>query len=199
MGFGVKRLHAVVGGSVGGGQALEWLFQDSIEVERIFDISGSYFRNGKVSEFFSIQSELLWGEGKNIASIIERTEKNVRDLNGETEGFDLALGFVLQSLRSLEKDYSPADALKVARQFGFLRFVTPKFFQARWEKYLQTESSREAAKAKLQSWLQHQGDIFPERFSADALAQLCAMDARSKNKPPADIASRLLKCKTSFS
>ena len=34
----VDRLYAVVGGSIGGGQALAWLFQDTIAVDRIFDV-----------------------------------------------------------------------------------------------------------------------------------------------------------------
>lgn len=195
---GVQKLHAVVGGSVGGGQALEWLFQDRIDVERIFDISGSYFRNGKVSEFFSLQAELLWGQGRNIQQIIDRAQKNVEDLRGSTEAFDLVREMVIDALARLQKDYSQREALQVARQFGFLRFVTPRFFQVRWERYLKEEGSREGALRRLQSWLEHQGRVFPERFSADALAQLCAMDARSKNKPPEDIAKRLHSCDTNL-
>lgn len=196
--YGAESIYAVVGGSIGGGQALEWLFQDEIPIKYIVDISGSYCRNGKVSEFFKIQSDIIWGKGRNIPELTLRLADNIIDVAGMTPGFDLAYEIVSQKLSALGRHASINDCLRVARQVGFLRFVSPGFFQQKLEQYFAESNSEEHVRQRLESWFEHQGDIFVKRFSAQALALLCAMDARSNSKSAEEVSTRILKTGTSL-
>lgn len=192
----VTKVHAVVGGSIGGGQALEWLTQEEIAIDRIFDISGSAAENGKTSEFFGMQRDLLWGEGKNIAQLIERLNANHAEMLGKSKAFDFVFGGVINELRALESGYTQTAALQIARKIGFLRFVTPLFFDLKWQYYFDRSNDEAFAFARVQSWMDHQGEIFPERFSADALAQLCHMDASAPAREPRFVAELLAKRNT---
>lgn len=189
---GISSVHAVVGGSFGGGQALEWLFQDKIAIEKIFDICGSYCANGLVGEFFSIQAELLTEQGDNIGQLLSRLKNNSRDLLGQAPAFDLVFETLCAQLEQLRESYDRRQALVIARQIGLLRFVTPKYFQAKYEHYQEKFGSADQAAQQLRAWFERQGETFPERFDADALAQLCRLDSRAKQRPAREIARALI-------
>ena len=188
---GVARVHAVVGGSIGGGQALEWLFQDAIQVERILDISGNSCIGGPATEFFSLQADLLTGAASDVPAIRERLATNCRDLLGRTRAFDHLFGYVLGQLDRLAETFDRVTALKIARKIGFFRFVTPLYFQRRWLDDLDRWTDEGRAIAGIESWIDHQGETFARRFSAEGLASLCRMAAQASPREPEELARRL--------
>ncbi len=188
---GVHQVHAVIGGSIGGGQAFEWLFQNHVQVKKIFDISGSACRTKTASEFFLLQSELLDFEKLGNTDLLERLEANTEDLLGSSEAYDLIYQKVKSNLQELIADFNMNMALKVARQIGFLRFVTPQFYQGRFETYIDDLEGRSAAEDRLISWIEYQGESFLNRFCPEALKQLCYMDSLAVRRAPEVVAEAL--------
>lgn len=188
---GIRSLHAVIGGSIGGGQALGWLANEKISVERLFDISGNSYHNGPAQEFFRIQADLLHGEGRNIDELKKRLRVNNEDLLGKTPAFDTIFQLTIDNLERLAQSFDREAALKIARQIGFFRFVTPRFFQKIWDRSYEESGDQGFADAQTRSWLEHQGEIFPKRFSPTALAALCRMEAEATPYDAATVAARL--------
>lgn len=188
--LGISELHAAVGGSIGGGQALAWLFQNQLKVERILDISGSVCFDD--SEFFTLQADLLRGNASGAAEVVSKLPRHCHDLLQQTPAFDHVYEYVFSQIRELQRSYSPSEALRLARKVGFFRFVTPLFYQKRYEAYLKKMSEVEA-KQRLESWIDHQGQTFVRRFSASALRQLCLMESRNQIPKILDVAGRLRK------
>ena len=188
---GVERIHAVVGGSIGGGQVFEWLLQDDVKAERLVDLQGNPCREGPAVEFFDLQADLLLGEGRNVADVARRLTENLRDLVSRSEAFDRVVEHVIAELRGLEHAWERTQALSVARKIGFLRFVTPYFFQRRWDDDLQRWTDEALALAGTRSWIDAQGEKFVHRFSADALASLCRMEARATALDAGVLAAKL--------
>lgn len=179
---GVRSLHAVIGGSIGGGQAIEWLMRDKIDVERIFDISGCGAKNDQAKEFFAIQRDIVLPDfdgnrladalDKNLSALIEaeRTRSGATLLasdRGAITAYELLVGDVLDELRSLSKEDSESRRSECARRVGFLLFVPPPFYDGKLERCGGAEGLRE--------WFVEEGQKFAERFSPEALAALCNM------------------------
>lgn len=188
---GVDRVHAVVGGSIGGGQALEWLFQDRVHVERLIDVSGNSCIDDRATAFFTWQADLLDADAAAIPALRARLEADTADLRGKTRAFDHLYAYVAARLDALATAYDGRAALAIARQVGFFRFVTPRFFQERLEEDLARWTDEPAALANLERWLDHQGESFVKRFTADGLASLCRMVAEAPTRTPADVAERV--------
>jgi cystathionine gamma-synthase len=188
---GISDIHAVVGGSIGGGQALEWLFQDRIRVGRILDVSGNSCIGGPAAEFFQLQADLLRSDAAGIPEIQRRLRQNSQDLMGRTRAFDHLFQYIMRQLDQLATDYDRQTALKLARKIGFFRFVTPLFFQRRWDEDVERWTDEAVAVTGTESWIDHQGEIFARRFSADGLAALCSMAADASPRDPAEVADRL--------
>lgn len=188
---GIGQIFAAIGGSIGGGQVIGWLFQDKVKVDRLLDISGSASQNLIAEEFFQIQAELLWGDGENIDEIITRLKENTGSLLGDCPSFDYLFEYLLSKLEKLKTTFSKQQALVITRELGFLRFLTPSFFEHKWQQFSKKNPSLEYCKRELAAWIDHQGDIFPARFSLEALAELCYMNANSQRKTPKEIAERL--------
>lgn len=193
---GVPVVHAVVGGSVGAGQTLEWLFQDEVRVQRLFDISGNTSRTGPAAEFFQIQADLLTADAAAIPALHRRLLENSRDLLGKAPAFDRLFDYVAGQLAALGRGYERTEALRVARKIGFLRFVTPNFFQRKWDDDYRRWTDDALALAGLASWIDHQGETFVHRFSASALASLCRMEARAELHDAAAVAAQLVRRQT---
>ena len=188
---GVTRVHAVVGGSIGGGQALEWLFQDRVHVERLLDISGNSCLGGPAPEFFALQAALLTADAASVPGLVARIHIHFADLRGRTHAFDHVFDHVLAQFGALAARYDRRQALELARKIGFFRFVTPAFFQQRLEEDLARWTDEATALASLASWIDHQGEAFGRRFTADGLASLCRMVAEAPVRSPEEVAERL--------
>lgn len=187
----VTSLHAVVGGSIGGGQALEWLFQDDIKIERLVDICGNCSRTGPAQEFFALQADLLDDDGSGVLAIRERLVANFVDLRDKTPAFDYVYQRVLSGFDRLATSYDRVSALQLVRQIGFLRFVTPLFFQKKWDATFSRSSDTRLADSGLDGWIDHQALSFSKRFSPDALSTLCRMEANAQLRTASDVADRL--------
>lgn len=187
---GIDRLHAVVGGSIGGGQCFRWIFQDQIEVERIVDISGCSYPDERSSEFFAIQRDLLWARDSND-SIAARIRANCVDLLGKTAAFDTVVDHIEDALQRTTREPAELASLGTARLIGFLRFVTPLFFQSIVNREFEFARDTDRARRMLHSWLEHQSDLFKLRFKKDALAALCGMILVSEPASPLDVAREL--------
>jgi cystathionine gamma-synthase len=174
---GINHLHAVVGGSVGAGQTMAWLFQDEVKVERLFEISGNAFHDPQTGEFFRLQADLLSGQGGNLPEIETRLRDNLKDLTGRTMAFDAVFQHVLDALEPLSRRFTDEGALHLARQIGMLRFVTPLFFQKIWDRWLDEGGDQVGARGETCRWLDDQGDEILGRFTAQGLASLCRMEA----------------------
>lgn len=185
---GVGRVHAVVGGSIGGGQALEWLFQKGIAVDCIVDVSGNSHIDGPASEFFALQADLLTTDAAGIPAIRRRLVANSQDLLGRTRAFDHLFAHVLGQLDALAGGYDRDVALQIARKIGFFRFVTPTYYQRRWDDDVAHWDEEARAAEAIESWIDHQGEIFARRFNADGLASLCRMVAKAPRRSPEEVA-----------
>ncbi len=193
-GLSDQKVHAVVGGSLGGGQATQWMFQDRIQVGKIVEISGSSRANSSAREYFRSVSDLLW-QDRSPAEIKERLLRSVSDLRTPpSEGIETVLEDICEDLDTLERRFDPMVALSTARKIGFLRFVTPQFYDEKISSF----GGGSEGKAGLKSWMQNQGETFTTRFSADALATLSYMAANFKQTEPADFASHLVSTGTQF-
>ncbi|MFH1532241.1 MAG: PLP-dependent transferase [Pseudomonadota bacterium] len=190
-GWGVETLHAVVGGSIGGGQALEWLFQEEIRVERLFDISGSTSRTGPAAEFFRLQADLILSAGGHVPEIRDRLVANSRDLVGKTTAFDRVFDHVLAGFDRLQAEFSAEAALALTRKIGFLRFVTPRFYQQRWDEDLARWTDEARTLAGTLAWLDHQGETFVRRFSPEGFACLCRMESMAVPREAGELARRI--------
>jgi cystathionine gamma-synthase len=190
---GVEQIHAIIGGSIGGGQALEWLFQEEIPVRRLFDISGNNSRRGVAPEFFRLQAELLSGQPDVVPAIRHELRTHAADLLGKTPAFDRVFEHVDAKLATLASAYDRIEALRIARQIGFLRFVTPLFFQRRWDEDVRRLSDESLAVAGTVSWLEHQGVRFAQRFSPEALQALARMEAEAEPHNAAEVSARIRK------
>jgi cystathionine beta-lyase/cystathionine gamma-synthase/homoserine acetyltransferase len=192
---GVRSIHAVVGGSIGGAQALLWLFQDQIAVGKIFEICGNSSKQegvvGRESEFFQIQVDILGGSSQALdqaEQVTYRLRENSSDLLGKTREFDLVFQHIL---KELGQGITPENALSLARKIGFLRFVTPLFFQKKWRENYEKYKNEDYCDEQLLSWIDWQGTSFCERFQAESLAQLCQMEVHAKAFGPEEVARQL--------
>jgi homoserine acetyltransferase len=188
---GVEQIHAIVGGSIGGGQALEWLFQEEIPVRRLLDISGNNSRRGVAPDFFRLQVELLSGRPEVLPTIRSELRAHAADLLGKTPAFDQVFEHVDDKLAILASAYDPIETLRIARQIGFFRFVTPLFFQRRWDEDTRRLSDESLAIAGTVSWLEHQGARFAQRFSPEAMQALARMEAEAEPHNAAEVSARI--------
>jgi homoserine O-acetyltransferase len=185
--FGISKVHSVIGGSMGGGQALEWLFQDGVSVGKIFDISGCGYLDPLGRQFFELQERFLL-EGSPVSQKIDLFADLIMEdrvfKGAEREVFQRGVDHVVNRFREFENGelFIPgseeASKLALVRQFGFLLFVAPPFIQEREDR-------------GIGSWLDRQGEKFANRFDAAGLANLCAMIARSPQFQPQEIVDRL--------
>lgn len=186
--FGISSVKAVLGGSMGGGQALEWLFQDRLSVGKIFDISGCGVLDTTAKQFFKLQAQFLREDlpiSQNIRMLSEMLTESLPPQR-RTEGFVSAVDHVVQRFSQFEKGVlaDPADSeaskLFAVRQLGFLLFVTPEFFEAKRE-----------AGIDIGKWLDNQGARFARRFDSEGLACLCAMIANAEPLEAQTVVNRL--------
>lgn len=187
--FGISRIRAAVGGSMGGGQALEWLFQDTVAVDKIFDISGCSNLDMIGRTFFEIQAAFL-AENKQVSQKIELLADLVATERiqspAERAVFQRAAAHVVARFQEYENgelcipDSVEGSKLALVRQFGFLLFVSPGFF-----------TLREGPQGDVCSWLDAQGSKFADRFDAPGLANLCTMIGRSPEMAPEKLLARL--------
>ena len=141
--LGIDRLHAVVGGSLGGMQALSWALEAPQEVETAVVVAAS--------------SRL---SAQNIAFSAVAREAIMRDPN-------FADGTYLQTGRS------PDTGLAVARMMAHITYLSEAAMTAKFGRRFQGSDTPRfgfGVDFQVESYLRHQGESFLSRF--DALSYL---------------------------
>jgi homoserine O-acetyltransferase len=141
--LGIERLHAVVGGSLGGMQALSWALEAPEEVERAVVVAAS--------------SRL---SAQNIAFSAVAREAIMRDP-------DFADGTYLENGRS------PGTGLAVARMMAHITYLSEAAMTQKFGRRLQDAQTPRfgfGVDFQVESYLRHQGESFLSRF--DALSYL---------------------------
>lgn len=135
--LGVRRLHAAIGGSLGGMQVLQWLIEAPEEIGRAVMIGAS--------------SRL---SAQNIAfSAVARAS-----ITGDPEFRD----------GDYEDGAGPRQGMAIARQMAHITYVSAESLERRFGRRLQFETPRPGfgVDFAVESYLDHQGQRFLERFDA---------------------------------
>ena len=137
--LGIKKWHAVVGGSLGGMQALEWsrLFPDRIKKAGIIAAAP------KLS-------------AQNIAFNEVARQAILNDPD-----FD--------SGRYLDTNKSPKQGLKLARMVGHITYLSEEAMKSKFGRDLKEDKLNFVydAEFEIESYLRYQGDVFSENFDAN--------------------------------
>ncbi|WP_182377074.1 homoserine O-acetyltransferase [Nocardioides sp. WS12] len=140
--LGIDRLHAAVGGSLGGMQVLEWALEEPDRIDRAVLVAASSQLTTENIAFSSVAR----------SAILEDPDYR--------EG------------RYADHGVTPRHGLKVARMLAHITYVSGASLGAKFGHLRDTHGSgkRLAADFEVEQYLQHQGDSFLERF--DALSYL---------------------------
>ena len=148
--LGIKKLFAVIGGSMGGMQALQWgaYYQD--KVNAIVPIATSYRHSAQNIAFHeigrqSIMSDVNWNKG-----LYNKKNKN------------------------------PSRGLSLARMIAHITYLSESALQRKFGRNLQSKnyfSYDFNVDFQIESYLKHQGNSFSERFDANSYLYITkAMD-----------------------
>ncbi|MBP7709919.1 MAG: homoserine O-acetyltransferase [Rickettsiales bacterium] len=139
--FGIKKLHAVIGGSTGGMQVLAWPVLYPEKVNLVVPLATSY-RHGPQNIAFhatgrqAIMADPDWCEGK-----------------------------------YLEQKKYPSAGLAVARMISHITYLSENALQKKFGRNLQDKESFSFSfdrEFKVESYLHHQGSSFIERFDPNS-------------------------------
>lgn len=139
--FGIKKLHAVIGGSTGGMQALTWPVLYPEKVNLVLPLATSY-RHGPQNIAFhatgrqAIMADPNWCEG-----------------------------------RYFEQKKYPSNGLAVARMISHISYLSENALQKKFGRNLQDKESFSFSfdrEFQIESYLHHQGSSFVERFDPNS-------------------------------
>ncbi len=139
--LGISKLHAVIGGSTGGMQALAWAVLFPQKVNLVIPMATSYRHSPQNIAFHEVGRQAImadpnWCEGKYF----------------------------------LEKKY-PSSGLAVARMTAHITYLSESALQKKFGRNLQDKENLSftfAQDFKVESYLHHQGQSFVERFDANS-------------------------------
>lgn len=167
--LGIARLHAAIGGSLGGMQALQWALDRPRELERAILVCAS--------------ARLT---AQNIAlSAIARS--------AITEDPDFQQGDYLDGSRR------PSRGLALARKLGHVTYLSQESMRRKFDRARRAGASAPMTMGvdfEVEHYLEHQGEIFVERF--DALSYLYLTRTMDYFEPFADPRLELAPVQTSF-
>ncbi|WP_370250314.1 homoserine O-acetyltransferase [Nocardioides sp.] len=137
--LGVARVHAVVGGSLGGMQALQWVLDHPGEVDRALLIAASSRLSTENLAFSSVARQAILGDP---------------DFHGG---------------RYAEKDVVPAAGLRAARMLAHLTYVSAESLETRFGRDRDTVGAQRRLEPDfaVEHYLAHQGERFLTRFDAN--------------------------------
>ena len=139
--FGITKLHAVIGGSTGGMQALAWSALYPQKVKLVIPMATSYRHSPQNIAFHEVGRQAImadpdWCRGKYL----------------------------------LEKKY-PSKGLAVARMTAHITYLSEEVLQEKFGRNLQNKKNFSFSfdqDFKIESYLHHQGYSFVERFDANS-------------------------------
>ncbi len=168
--LGIERLHAVVGGSLGGMQALQWVIDDPAAMDRAMLVAASSLLTAENIAFSAVGRQAIMSDPDFIDG------------------------------RYLEQGVTPWRGQKVARMMAHITYVSPGSLEAKFgrERRVEDDQWRLGADFEVEHYLQHQGDTFLDRF--DALSYLYLTRLLDYFNPFADpeTAARLAATETRF-
>ncbi|GAA2276451.1 homoserine O-acetyltransferase [Glycomyces scopariae] len=140
--LGVPRLHAAIGGSLGGMQVLQWVLDEPDRIDRALLVAASM---------------RLTPENIALSSVARHAILADPDFHGG---------------RYAEHGTTPAHGLKTARMLAHVTYVSDRSLTAKFGRDRRTSGTdqRLGPDFEVEHYLQHQGDRFLERF--DALSYL---------------------------
>ena len=148
--LGIKKLFAVIGGSMGGMQTLEWATKFSNKINAAIPIATSYRHSAQNIAFHEIGRQAImadpnWCKGNYY-----------------------------------KKKLSPKGGLSVARMIAHITYLSETALQRKFGRNLQNSdffSFRFDTDFQIESYLKHQGTSFVERFDANSYLYITkAMD-----------------------
>lgn len=136
--LGIGRLHAGIGGSLGGMQVLQWVLDEPDRLDRAVLIAASSRLTAENIAFSSVGREAILGDP------------------------DFHDG------RYREHGTLPRRGLKVARMMAHITYVSPLSLEQRFgrERGTSGEAQVMTPDFAVEKYLQHQGETFPDRFDA---------------------------------
>ncbi len=143
--FGIQQLYAVVGGSMGGMQALEWAIQYPELVTRCIPIASTYSLPPQAMAFdavgrHAITSDEIWKKGQ----------------------YD-------------SEDSDQMKGLSIARMIGHITYLSDESLKAKFGRKLQEKNDygyNFDTEFQIESYLKYQGDKFVSRFDANSYLYL---------------------------
>jgi homoserine O-acetyltransferase len=148
--LGIVRLHCVVGGSMGGMQALEWGIRYSEKVRSVIAIA--------TTPKLSPQSIAFDEVGRNAI---------MKDPDWQKGDY-------------YDRDKAPNNGLAIARMIGHITYLSDESMRTKFGRRLQEREKLGydfSSEFEVESYLRHQGDKFVERFDANTYLYLSkAMD-----------------------
>lgn len=192
--LGVDEVHASIGTSMGAAIAREWLFQEQVGVRRVVEIFGKHGNNHCGSPAVcshKIHHDIMTTDGGNLGDIRRRFVECFGPMRGETHAFGVVYDHVLAGLDALHEQITDRQALRVARMSGYFRFVTPLYFQQKWDAVFQKTWDRSAADRELRAMMDRLAESFMATFTLSGYASLRRMDAQPSRIPPQLVADAL--------
>lgn len=140
--MGIERLHAAVGGSLGGMQVLQWMIDDPDQIERAVLVAATARLSAENIAFSAVGREAIMSDP------------------------DFCEG------RYVEKGVFPWRGQKVARMLAHITYVSPQSLADKFGHQREStgDAWRLAPDFAVEHYLQHQGEVFLDRF--DALSYL---------------------------
>ncbi|RFB88828.1 hypothetical protein B5K11_25625 [Rhizobium leguminosarum bv. trifolii] len=191
---GVETIHASMGASMGVAIARHWLFQEHVKVQHVIEIFGNYGNNyyGSVANSaHRIHYDVLMSDGSNIHDIRKRYVQCFEPLCNEARAFRTVYLYVLKLLDELMTNPEEMRRVVVARLIAYFRFVSPLYFQRKWDRFFLETYDYQHADQKLYGLLDHVGKSFAKDFKSFSVATLRLMDAAPQPIPPEELISAL--------
>lgn len=191
---GVTAIHAAIGTSMGAAIAREWLFQRRVGVGQVVEVFGKYGNNHYGSPAVcshKIHCDILTTDGGNLDDIRRRFVECFGPMRGETHAFSVVYDHVLAGFDALYERVTDRQALSVGRMAGYFRFVTPLYFQQKWDAVFADTLDRRQADEAMRQMMDQLADAFTATFQRSGYASLRRMDSQPSVLPPRAVADAL--------
>jgi len=149
--LGIKRLHNVIGGSMGGMQALEWAIRFPDSVHSVIVIAATARLSPQGIAFNWVGRNAIYSDPARPPEELEMNQGN------QKLGRGLAVARMIGHITYLSEDTMEA-------KFGRRR----SFKDVNGFRYSLGEDGKEGGEFEVESYLEHQGSVFMERFDEDS-------------------------------
>ncbi len=149
--LGITRLHNVIGGSMGGMQALEWVSSHTKAVRSAVVIAATARLSPQGIAFNWVGRNAIYNDPAQIAAASDGTETE------QKMGRGLAVARMIGHITYLSEETMEA-------KFGRNR----SFKDVDGYRYTLGEDGREEGEFEIESYLEHQGEVFMQRFDEDS-------------------------------